>query len=58
MSPQEPSVLLQKMPAADAMKAKEQLDGGGYWEFWCRNTGQGSFEVLKFKAISSSVRLD
>jgi hypothetical protein len=51
MSPQEPSVLFQKMSEGDAMEAKRRLDRGGYWEFWCQNTGKGFFVVNESKGV-------
>jgi hypothetical protein len=51
MSPQEPSVLFQKMSEANAMEVKRRLDGCGYWEFWCQNTGKGFFEVSESRAV-------
>ena len=54
LSPQEPSVLLQPMPLAEAMKIVHQLNAGGYWKFYCRNTGKGYFEVQKSNAVSAS----
>jgi hypothetical protein len=31
---------------------------GGYWKFFCRNTGQGYFEVSRSEATYASVRID
>lgn len=58
MSPQEPSVLRQRMPEAQAAKVMEHLNGGGYWEFYCRNTGKGYFEVSTSKLVQASTRID
>ena len=54
LSPQEPSVLFQQMPSAEAMKVIRQLNDHGYWRFYCRNTGKGYFEVLKSNGVSAS----
>ena len=58
LSPNEPSVLLQKMSEADASNIMEHLNSGGYWEFYCRNTGKGFFEVSNSKMVRSAVRFD
>jgi hypothetical protein len=31
---------------------------GGYWRFFCRNTGAGYFEVSRSEAAYASVRID
>ena len=54
LSPQEPSVLFQQMPVAEAMKVIHQLNERGYWKFYCRNTGKGYLEVLKSNGVSAS----
>lgn len=58
MSPQEPSVLRQQMPEAQAAKVMEHLNGGGYSEFYCRNTGKGFFDVSTSKLVRASTRID
>jgi hypothetical protein len=58
LSAEEPSVLFQRMPPDAAAQAIEQLDGRGYWRFYCRNTGNGYFEVLKSGPVSASIRFD
>ena len=58
MSPQEPSVLFQQTTEDAAALAIERLDGRGYWQFYCRNSGKGYFEVLKSGAVSASIQID
>lgn len=58
LSPQEPSVLFQKMSYNDAMPIIQTLRDGGYWKFYCQNTGQGYFDVLKSYRVYASVRID
>ena len=58
LSPQEPSVLFQTMPPTAAAEAMAQLAGSGYWEFFCRNTGKGYFDVSTSKSVHSSTRID
>ena len=56
---QEPAMLKQKMSAQEAQAAIGRLrQNGGYWKFYCRNTGQGYFEVLRSEATYASVRID
>lgn len=58
MSQQEPSVLYQSMPEQTAAAAIARLDDRGYWQFYCRNTGKGYFEVLKSGPVYASTRID
>jgi hypothetical protein len=58
MSPQEPSVLLQKLPGPEAARIIDHLNGRGYWMFYCHNTGSGTFEVLKSNEVSASIKFD
>jgi hypothetical protein len=56
---QEPLTLKQKMSPEQARPAIERLrQNGGYWKFYCRNTGAGYFEVSRSEAAYASVRID
>jgi hypothetical protein len=58
MSPNEPSVLLQRVSEDEAARIIEHLNARGYWEFYCRNTGKGFFDVSHSKLVRASVRID
>ena len=56
---QEPLTLKQKMTPEQAKPAIERLrQNGGYWKFYCRNTGAGYFEVSRSEAAYASVKID
>ena len=56
---QEPLTLKQKMTPDQAKPAIERLrQNGGYWKFYCRNTGAGYFEVSRSEAAYASVKID
>ena len=56
---QEPLMLKQKMTAQRAEAAIQRLrQNGGFWKFYCRNTGAGYFEVSRSEAAYASVRID
>ncbi len=56
---QEPLTLKQKMTPEQAKPAIERLrQNGGYWKFYCRNTGAGYFEVSRSEATYASVKID
>lgn len=56
---QEPAMLKQKLTPARAEAAIQRLQqNGGFWKFYCRNTGKGYFEVSKSEAAYASVRID
>jgi hypothetical protein len=55
----EPLMLKQKMPPQQAEVAIQRLrQNGGFWKFYCRNTGAGYFEVSRSEAAYASVRID
>jgi hypothetical protein len=56
---QEPLTLKQRMSPEQAKPAIERLQqNGGYWKFYCRNTGAGYFEVSRSEPAYASVRID
>jgi len=56
---QEPIELRQRMSEQRAAQALERLkQNGGYWKFFCRNTGNGFFEVSRSERTNASVRID
>lgn len=56
---QEPLMLKQKMPPKQAEVAIQRLrQNGGYWKFYCRNTGAGYFDVSRSEAAYASGRID
>ncbi len=56
---QEPLMLRQQMTSQQAETAIQRLQqNGGYWRFFCRNTGKGYFEVSRSEAAYASVRID
>ena len=59
LNAQEPLTLKQKMTPEQAKPAIERLrQNGGYWKFYCRNTGAGYFEVSRSEPAYASVRID
>ena len=59
LNAQEPLTLKQKMTPEQAKPAIERLrQNGGYWKFYCRNTGAGYFEVSHSEPAYASVRID
>jgi len=55
----EPAVLRQRMTPQEATAAISRLrQNGGFWKFYCRNTGQGYFEVSRSEPAHASVRFD
>lgn len=59
LNAQEPLTLKQKMTPEQAKPAIERLrQNGGYWKFYCRNTGAGYFEVSRSQPAYASVRID
>ena len=54
----EPFDLKQKIDANGAQAIMHWLQGGGYWKFFCANTGEGYFDVLRSEKTNSAVRLD
>lgn len=56
---QEPLMLKQKLSPQRAEEAIQRLrQNGGFWKFYCRNSGKGYFEVSKSEAAYASVRID
>jgi hypothetical protein len=56
---QEPLMLKQRMSPQQAEAAFQRLrQNGGYWKFYCRNTGTGYFEVSRSEPTYASVRID
>ena len=59
LNAQEPLTLKQRMTPEQAKPAIERLrQNGGYWKFYCRNTGAGYFEVSRSEPAYASVRID
>ena len=59
LNDQEPLTLKQRMSPEQARPAIERLrQNGGFWKFYCRNTGAGYFEVSRSEAAYASVRID
>ena len=59
LNAQEPLMLRQKLSAQRAEQAIQRLrQNGGFWKFYCRNTGKGYFEVSKSEAAYASVKID
>ncbi len=59
LNAQEPLMLKQTMTAAQAETAMERLrQNGGYWRFYCQNTGKGYFTVSRSEAAYASVKID
>ena len=59
LNSKEPLMLKQKLSAQRAEQAIERLhQNGGFWKFYCRNTGKGYFEVSKSEAAYASVKID
>ena len=59
LNSEEPVMLKQKMSPAEAEAAIQRLrQNGGYWRFYCKNTGAGYFEVSRSEAAYASVKID
>ena len=59
LNTQEPFELRQRMNEQQATQALDRLkQNGGYWKFYCRNTGRGYFEVSRSERANASVRID
>lgn len=59
LNAQEPLMLKQSMTAVQAQTAMDRLrQNGGYWRFYCQNTGKGYFTVSRSEAAYASVRID
>jgi hypothetical protein len=59
LSTEEPFDLKQKIDEASAQAIIDWLrNGGDYWEFFCKNTGAGYFEVLRSKKAFRAQRID
>jgi hypothetical protein len=59
LNAQEPLMLKQTMTPQQAETAMERLrQNGGYWRFYCQNTGKGYFTVSRSEAAYASVKID
>jgi hypothetical protein len=59
LNDREPLMLRQRMSSEQAEIVIQRLrQNGGYWKFFCRNTGAGYFEVSRSEAAYASVRFD
>jgi hypothetical protein len=59
LSAQEPLMLKQTMTPQQAETAMVRLrQNGGYWRFYCQNTGKGYFTVSRSEAAYASVKID
>jgi hypothetical protein len=59
LSAQEPGMLKQAMTPQQAETAMARLrQNGGYWRFYCQNTGNGYFTVSRSEAAYASVKID
>lgn len=54
----EPFDLKQKIDATGAQAIVDWLQGGGYWKFFCANTGAGYFDVLRSQQTAREVKID
>src|SRR5262245_50522174 len=55
----EPIELRQRMNEQLAAEALDRLkQNGGYWKFFCRNTGRGYFEVSRSEKANAMIRID
>ena len=54
----EPFDLKQRIDTNGAQTIISWLQGGGYWKFFCANTGAGYFDVLRSEKTNSAVRFD
>jgi hypothetical protein len=59
LNDREPLVLRQQMSDGEAGEAVNRLkQSGGYWKFFCRNTGHGYFEVSRSERTNAAIRFD
>jgi hypothetical protein len=59
LSAQEPGMLKQAMTPQQAETAMARLrQNGGYWRFYCQNSGSGYFTVSRSEAAYASVKID
>ena len=59
MTWKEPAIIKQTMTMKQAKEFFERIrSDGGYWRFFCRNTGKGYFEVSRSERAEAESRFD